>query len=459
MSSKGFFKKVAVGAMVGLSFGLFAGVGLFAVNEVTSFVKKTVDGKIVIEKSFGSSNDDSDGIFNPLEKLIEGSSSHSDTSLFGENEDTEELAENSEDAKAAGAVLLDEPDGDVISDSEPKEVYTTVTDVTEVVKKVMPSVVSVSNKYVAKMNYFGQTFQQEAQSAGSGIIVGQNDTELLLVSNNHVVADAEELAVTFVDGTSVEAQIKGTDPDKDLAVIAVQLKDITNDTMRQISISQLGDSNALIVGEPVIAIGNALGYGQSVTTGVVSALNRSIGSADRNNVNGNVNQPTFIQTDAAINPGNSGGALLNIRGQVIGINSNKIGGSVVEGIGYAIPISDAKPIIEDLMNKRTKLKVSESQRGVIGISGVNVEIQYAEIYGLPVGVYVSDVAPNKGAEKAGIVKGDIIVALNDKKIENMEDLVGELEYYAAGSTVTLTIMQSSPTGYQSKTVDVVLSKK
>ena len=344
-----------------------------------------------------------------------------------------------------------------LSDSIPT---TTVTDVTSVVKEVMPAVVSVNNKYVETTSFWGQQYSSEGNSTGSGIIVGQNDTELLLVTNYHVVESAEELSVQFMDGTQAQAQIKGSDADKDLAVIAVQLSDIDSSTKEQIAIAKLGDSNELTVGEPVIAIGNALGYGQSVTTGVVSALNRAIAvdnsSSQKANYQGDSEVNTFIQTDAAINPGNSGGALLNMKGEVIGINSNKIGGSAVEGMGYAIPISDAKPIIEDLMTKQTKLKVDENSKGYLGITGIDVMAEYSEIYGMPQGVYVSSVSEGTGAAKAGLIKGDIITALNGEEIKSMDDLKNELSYYAAGTTVELTIMQGSPTGYQAKTVEVTL---
>ena len=337
-------------------------------------------------------------------------------------------------------------------------VQTNVMNVSDVVKEVMPAVVSVNNKYVEKMSFFGQSYSSEANSCGSGIIVGQNETELLLVSNHHVVASAEELTVQFIDCSQVQAQIKGTDEEKDLAVIAVQLADISDETREQIAVAKMGDSDSLTVGEPVIAIGNALGYGQSVTTGVVSALNRPIGTAQeisaQENTDAEIN--TFIQTDAAINPGNSGGALLNIRGEVIGINSNKIGGSTVEGMGYAIPISDAKPIIEDLMTKETRVKVDSDKRGYLGITGVDVVAEYSEIYGMPQGVYVSSVMDGTGAADAGLIKGDIITAINGEEITSMSELKEELCYYAAGTTVELTIMQGSPTGYQAKTVNVKL---
>ena len=272
---------------------------------------------------------------------------------------------------------------------------------------------------------------------------------------------AEELTVQFVDGTQAQAEIRGVDVDKDLAVIAVKLDDISADTMDKIAIAKLGDSDALTVGEPAIAIGNALGYGQSVTTGVVSALDRAIASTDAQDMDaaatGDREINTFIQTDAAINPGNSGGALLNMKGEVIGINSNKIGGSAVEGMGYAIPISDVKPIIENLMNKQPK--VDEDKRGYLGITGVDVIADYSELYDVPKGVYVSSVVEGAAADQAGIMRGYIIIALNDEEISSMAELKEELSYYAAGDTVELTIMKMMPQGYETDTVSVMLGKQ
>ncbi|MCR4990953.1 MAG: trypsin-like peptidase domain-containing protein [Lachnospiraceae bacterium] len=329
-----------------------------------------------------------------------------------------------------------------------------INDVSDVVKAVMPSVVSVNKSYTATMDFFGQRYSQEATGSGSGIIVGESDSELLLVTNYHVVESADELAVVFCNDETAPAQIKGTDPGRDLAVIVVQLEDITDDTADAIRIANLGDSTDLEVGEPVIAIGNALGYGQSVTTGVVSALNRAIG-ADTTGY-GDSEPLTFIQTDAAINFGNSGGALLNMKGEVVGINSNKLGGNSVEGMGYAIPISDAKPIITKLVNRETKLKVDEDNRGYLGITGVSVEKEYSQVYGMPIGVYISSVSEGSGADKAGLVRGDVITAINGQSVESMEALKEEMQYYSAGTRVRLTIMQGSPAGYNAKEVEVVL---
>lgn len=325
-----------------------------------------------------------------------------------------------------------------------------VTDVTNVVEEVMPSVVSITNTSVITQSFWGQQFQSEEQSSGSGIIVGENETELLIVTNNHVISDSTELKVQFIDGSIVDAKVKGTDANMDLAVIAVPLNTLSSTTISNISIAVLGDSEKLKVGEPAIAIGNALGYGQSVTTGVISALNRQIAMSEDGSTSG-----TLIQTDAAINPGNSGGALLNVRGEVVGINSNKIGGNAIEGMGYAIPISNAKPIIEELMNRETKDKVDVAKKGYLGISGLNVTTEDSAMYGMPIGVYVAQVY-NGGAYQAGIKKGDIITAFDGSSVRTMEDLQGYLEYYEIGEQVTVTIQRLDNGSYIEQKVPVIL---
>nr|WP_297769938.1 trypsin-like peptidase domain-containing protein [uncultured Butyrivibrio sp.] len=326
---------------------------------------------------------------------------------------------------------------------------TVVTDVTAVVSEVMPAMVIIHNNYTASASYFGYVQEQEATASGSGIIVGQNDTELLIATNYHVIEGADTLEVIFSDDATVEAVVKGTNSDMDLAVIAVMLDDLSDETKSAIKVATLGDSDQLVLGEPAIAIGNALGYGQSVTTGVISALNRQVELDD-----GSTRE--FIQTDAAINPGNSGGALLNVQGEVIGINSNKIGGDTVEGMGYAIPISAAKPIIEQLMNEETKIKLSDEERGYIGISGVSVTSDVSSIYGLPLGVYVAEVTANGGAEAAGIQKGDVIVAFDGAEIASMDDLQTRLQYYAIGTTVKVTVKRQNGSEYTDYTYDVTL---
>ena len=330
-------------------------------------------------------------------------------------------------------------------------------DVTSIVQSAMPSIVAITNKSVQEVqNYFsmfsrgGGTQEQEVESQGSGIIIGQNDSELLIATNNHVVEGADTLSVCFVDDNACEATVKGTDSDNDLAVIAVKLSDISDDTMSQIKIAEIGDSNQLQVGEQVVAIGNALGYGQSVTTGIVSAVNRQL--EDSNSENG------FIQTDAAINPGNSGGALLNMQGQVIGINSAKLASTEVEGMGYAIPVSTASPIFEDLMNRQTRTKVSSDQAAALGIKGQTVDSSIAEAYGIPQGVYVAEIEQGSAAEKAGITAGSVITKFDDTTIESRDDLKSRLEYYAAGETVDLVVKIADNGSYVEKTLTITLDK-
>lgn len=411
----GFLKKALVCVSLGLLFGLFAGVGLYVVQTVT-------------------------GISAGTETITETDRA----ALEADGPDAEQAMTDSvaqpEDKQAEGSVHVTE------------SVNAVVADVSEVVKEVMPAIVSINNHYTEKMSYFGQTMTSEADASGSGIVVGQNDTELLIVSNYHVVADADELTVQFVEGSEAKASIKGTDPDMDLAVIAVPVSEVSSSTLQEIAVATLGNSDTLTVGEPAIAIGNSLGYGQSVTTGVISALNRNIQLSDGTD-------GTFIQTDAAINPGNSGGALLNIKGEVIGINSNKIGGSAVEGMGYAIPISSASPIIAELMLKETKNKVAEEERGYLGISGISVTQEVSEAYGMPEGVYISQVYENTAAAAAGLRKGDIIVEFDGDTISSMDALQRELEFYAKGDMVEVTVMSPGVSGYESRTVQMTLGNK
>ena len=413
-----FLKKAAVCLSLGLIFGIFAGAGIFAVQAVTG----AVIGNKTVEVT------ESDRVI--LEDEDEGNTAGTQT------DDT---------AKAGGKTVQS-------GIRETDNISTIVADVSQVVKEVMPAIVSINNHYTEKMSYFGQTMTSEADASGSGIIVGQNDTELLIVSNYHVIADSDELTVQFVEGSEARASIKGTDPDMDLAVIAVPIGDVNSSTLQEIAVATLGNSDTLTVGEPAIAIGNSLGYGQSVTTGVISALNRSIQLSDGTD-------GTFIQTDAAINPGNSGGALLNMKGEVVGINSNKIGGSAVEGMGYAIPISAASPIIAELMLKETKNKVAEEERGYLGISGISVTQEVSAAYGMPEGVYISQVYENTAAAAAGLRKGDIIVEFGGDKISSMDILQKELEFYAKGDVVDVTVMSPGVGGYESRTVELTLGNK
>ena len=327
---------------------------------------------------------------------------------------------------------------------------TVTSDVSAIVENTLPSIVSITNMSVQEVqNFFGGISQQESESAGSGIIISQNDSELLVVTNNHVVEGSDTLTVTFNDGNSVEAQIKGTDSARDLAVVAVPLDKISDDTMNAIKVATLGDSDSLKVGEPAIAIGNALGYGQSVTTGIVSATGRTIDGFDGE----------YIQTDAAINPGNSGGALLNANGEVIGINSAKINSSAVEGMGFAIPISDASDVIQNLMNKETRSKVSDEERGYLGIKGYDVSEEGAQMYNMPTGVYVKEVMSGGGSEKAGLTKGSIITGFEGSSISGMSSLQEQLQYYKAGEEVTLTVQIPDKNGeYTEKDIKVTLGK-
>ena len=327
---------------------------------------------------------------------------------------------------------------------------TVESDIADVAESVMPSVVSITNLSVQEVEnyFFGGTTQYESQSSGSGIIVGQNSAELLIATNNHVIEGSKTLTVAFIDGTSANAQVKGTDSDIDLAIIAISLNDLKSETLDKIKVATLGDSDKMRVGEPAIAIGNALGYGQSVTAGIASALGTTIEGYEGK----------LIQTDAAINPGNSGGALVNANGEVVGINTAKIKDESVEGMGYAIPISDVLDVLNELMNKKTRTKVAEGQRGVLGIMGRTVDAQTSQYYNMPEGVYVAELVEGGGAEKAGIPVYCVITEIDGYDVDSMEELQEELQYYKAGETVELTIMVQGRTGYTEEKVNVTLTK-
>ena len=329
---------------------------------------------------------------------------------------------------------------------------TGTSDVATIAKNAMPSIVSITNMSVQEVqSFFGGTQQQESTSVGSGIIIGQTDSELLILTNNHVVEGNEKLTVSCVDNESVEANVKGTDSTKDLAVVAVKISDVKDSTMDEIAVATMGDSSKLEVGEQVVAIGNALGYGQSVTSGIVSATERTLDGYEGG---------TLIQTDAAINPGNSGGALLNSNGEVIGINTAKVATDSVEGMGYAIPISDASDTIQNLMNQETKTKVSEAEQGYLGIQGVDVSDESAKMYNMPTGVYISDVVKNGGAQQAGLTKGSVITGLEGTTISDMNSLKEQLQYYRVGDKVKVTVQVPGNNGeYTEKTVEVTLGSK
>jgi serine protease Do len=399
-AGKGLVKKAAFCAVLGLTFGVCSGSGVWAVQQFTG---------------------------------------NSGSQLAATTE-----AQSSGTGTTATAAIADANTQQKVTTTSSTNTQTVTTDVTQVVQNVMPSIVAINNNYTETVqSMFGQSGEESATASGSGIIVGKSDTELLIATNNHVVENADTLQVEFNDGTKASADIKGTDSSKDLAVVAVKLSDLSSDTLSKIAVATLGDSDSLTVGEPAIAIGNALGYGQSVTTGVISALNRKIELEDGST-------GTFIQTDAAINPGNSGGALINSKGEVIGINSNKIGGETVEGMGYAIPISDAEPIIDKLMNETTKTKASTDNRGALGVSVMT-----------PTGVegaYVAAVEDGSAAADAGIEEGDLITKLNDTEISSRDDLSNALEYYTAGTKVTVTVLRRGDSGYETKELTVTLQK-
>lgn len=320
-------------------------------------------------------------------------------------------------------------------------------DIRSVARSVKPAVVSVTNYYTQTVQYWMYQYEQEGEGGGSGIIVGQNDSELLICTNYHVIEHAHDLQVTFIDDTTVGAVVKGTDERNDLAVIAIPLKDISEETLSRIAIARLGNSDQLEVGEEVIAIGNALGYGQSVTNGIISALDREIEDYES----------PMIQTNAAINPGNSGGALVNARGEVVGIPSAKIGGSTVEGMGYAIPISVAEPILRELMERETKTLVSEQERGYLGVQVTDVDEQGVQLYNMPRGVYIYEVYSGYAADQAGLRRGDIITGLNGTRIGSKQQLIEELKYYSIGTTVTLTVCRIA-NDYEIEEVKVVLGR-
>ncbi len=400
----GFFPKLLVSISLGLFFGIFAGIGFVGVWQASE-------------------------VLQPKEEPV--------IEVPGSQEVQESVEAVSPQVQPAGTTV-------VYADSQ--------THVSDIVENVMPAMVSIINNYTEVSSFWGQTYREELSSSGTGIIVSQNEEELLVVSNQHVVADADQLLVTLIDETQVEAYVKGVDAEMDLAVLAIRLEDLSQETKDAITIATLGDSDNLILGEQVIAIGNALGYGQSVTVGYVSALDREIELED-----GSLR--SFIQTDAAINPGNSGGALLNAQGEVIGINSNKIGGSSIEGMGYAIPITAASPIIADLMERQTRSKVSESDLGYMGITYQDVTDQVSMMYGMPKGVYVVSVLEGTGAEAAGMVMGDVIVKFDGNRITGFADLQDVLQYYAVGDAAKVTVMRPINGVYTEVELEITLGAR
>lgn len=343
-------------------------------------------------------------------------------------------------------------------------------DVSDIAAEAMPSVVSITTKSIQEVqNYYGMfgmyggyapSQEEEVEGSGSGIIIGKNDEELLIATNYHVVEGADTLSVSFIDNSAYEGTVKGYEENKDLAVVSIPLEDISDDTMDQISIATIGSSDDLVVGEQVIAIGNALGYGQSVTTGIVSAKNRKMDSASgsfSSDEDDNGNGVNLIQTDAAINPGNSGGALLNMNGEVVGINSAKLASTEVEGMGYAIAVSDVSDILENLMNEEPREKLEEGENGVLGISGRTVS-EEGQVYGIPQGVFVGEVTEGGPAEEAGIKVNSIITEFAGKSVVSIEQLVNYLQYYEPGEEVEVVLQVQDGESYKEKTVTVTLGE-
>jgi len=420
--SGGFGKKAVSAACLGLVFGVTAGA-VFSVPAYMS-VKELKQARIELSKASAPTGGTASGTQNSAslstttDSLVASNTSHAD----GDN----------------GAAIQ------------------------AIAKNCLPSVVSITNKGVTEVQTFFGTYLQDTEGSGSGIIIGENDTELLIVTNYHVVSGSNELSVVFSydedsdDPSIVSAKIKGYDADKDLAVIAVSLDDITDEMRSQIKVATIGNSSELELGQEVVAIGNALGYGQSVTTGIISALNREVTVSDDNG--GSITNK-LIQTDAAINPGNSGGALLNMNGELIGINSVKVASSSVEGMGYAIPISDVESIIEELMLKESRDVVSEAAQGTIGIVPIDVTTEVSEAYGLPLGVYISKIYDNSPAQAAGLSKGDIITKFDGQTVKSKNDLITLLTYYRAGETVDVIAMVQGANGYTEKTFTLTLGTK
>jgi len=399
----GVVRKVALSVCLGLCFGVFAGLGFYGVMKGTGQLSQTNSDSAVIEGQ-------SDGM----------------KSVAGEDD---------------GAVV--------------RHITYVQDDVSDMVEEVMPAMVSIVNNYVSTgYTFWGQTVSQPGVSCGSGIIVGETDQELLIATNNHVVDGADSLEITFIDNSTAMAVVKGVDSDMDIAVIAVPVSELSQETLNAITVARLGDSDSLKMGMPVVAIGNALGYGQSVTNGIISALDREMTAED-----GSTGR--YIQTNAAINHGNSGGALLNISGEVIGINVARIddGSYSVESMGYAIPISAATPIIEELMARQTRTeKVAENEKGYLGITMQTVTDEIAEDYGFPKGVFVREVSAGSAAEAAGIKKRDVIVKFDGQRVSKYTDIQNLMQYFKAGETVEITLKRLVDGEYVSKDLEVTLGE-
>ena len=414
----GFWKKAGIGAIIGISFGAMAALGFVGVRAAAErFLPKKAEATVTEDEN----------------KSDESASKKSDN-------------DSKDSTKVENATLTKTFD-------DGSEGYAkSGMSVTELAKNNLPCVVSITNKSVQVLrDMWGNGYPIDKDSSGSGVIIGQTDEELLIATNSHVVSGADTITVGFVDSEIYEATLKGADDEIDLAVIGVKMSDLKKDTLDQIKVAVIGDSDKLEVGEQVVAIGNAMGYGQSVTTGIVSALGRDIPDDEV--------ETEYIQTDAAINPGNSGGALLNMKGEVIGINSAKIASTYVEGIGYAIPVNIASPTIENLMNRKTRDKVDEDKAGYLGITGVSVDSQTSKMYGIPEGIYLQEVIEDGPADEAGLLKGDIVKKFDGVSVSSIADLREKMDYYEAGEVVDVTFCRQEDGEYVDKTVSVTLATK
>ena len=424
-----FWKKVGIGAAVGITFGVLAA---FTFAGVTRTINRFFPDRAgTLTRIEADKDDEEDG----------------QESVDTKKEDKKETAKEADAKEKSGETTLTK------AVDETKGSGNAYLSVTELVKNNLPSVVSITNTSVTQLrDMWGNGIREyENVSRGSGIIIGQTDEELLIATNSHVVNGANSITVGFVDSEIYDASIKGQDSDLDLAVIGVKVSDVKSSTLDEIRVAVIGDSDDLMVGEQVVAIGNAIGYGQSVTTGIISALDRDVPDDDED--------IKFIQTDAAINPGNSGGALFNMKGELIGINSAKIMSTYVEGMGYAIPVNTANETIESFMNRKSRDKVDEDKAGYLGITGVSVDAQTSTMYGIPEGIYLQEISEDGPADKAGIHKGDIIKKFDGVSVSSISELRNKLDYYEAGEEVDLVISRQQDGEYIEKTVTVTLATR
>ncbi len=414
-----FWKKTATGACIGLAFGVLAAFSFVGVTRV-------------IDRFFPKNTQVSEGSADTSEDIKEEEKKKDNDEAKVENVALTKTVEESGLKRGGGEVGMS---------------------VTELAKNNIPCVVSITNTSVQQFRdmWSGGIREYENVGRGSGIIIGQTDEELLIATNAHVVSDADSITVGFVDSEVYDATLKGADTELDLAVIGVPMSDLKKDTADQIKIAVIGDSDALEIGEQVVAIGNAVGYGQSVTTGIVSALNRDVPDDETD--------MCYIQTDAAINPGNSGGALLNMKGEVIGINSAKLMDTSVEGMGYAIPMETANPVIETLMNRKNRDKVDENKAGYLGITGVSVDEQTSKMYGIPEGIYLQEIVEDGPAEKAGVLKGDVLKKFDGVSVSTIADLRSKLDYYEVGEKVDVVVSRQEDGEYVDKTFTITLASR